>query len=627
MSMVRRRRCAVLSLLVAHLVATATAVESTTSLVFNWYSCSFYTAEDKAHDDPNAIKAQCADVAMPLCYPSVCDSNRTIVVFVKRLLATKQPADKISRALWMVQGGPGYGSPGLEPGLLDAYNAFNQTLSVYTIDNRGTGRSTILACPPTNSKLNDQQNLAYCLASLKTQYGSVAPQSFSVTSAALDIAGVINSPLFTSSDVFVYGVSYGTYTVERLMHLAPPAVKGYILDSVQSEEFDVTKDAPYYSNWDRDVGDAADQFLTYCDNDAYCSARLGPSAKKTLLDVYAALNATTSPCWSVLNTKAKAAGVATALEYVGGNLYNMLGSKEQWSLIAPYIYRIHRCSKDDIAMFSKISTKLTSRRRFKGAYLKDEGYSDVLYNNIVYNELWELPSPTIDMMAAQSKAALFGSKDTRGLASQFKEFCIYRDNTDPVCKGYPTYDGAGFVYKRDQYWNKSAAIPPDSSVLLLSGLLDPATPHKYAKDQYETMQGSNKLLLQFPYGGHGTLGTAPLEDNPKVDCANEIFYQYLHNRGNVESLDASCIAKVQKINFSNVTDPEDAIKIFGTADNVWGPDSPSLPPVPATPSTTAPLSTLSGAPNPTTTAATPTNTSPALISKSFQVFALLVVMW
>ncbi|CAK4723599.1 unnamed protein product [Aphanomyces euteiches] len=518
----------------------------------------------------------------------------------------------------MVQGGPGYGSPGLEPGLLDAYNAFNQTLSVYTIDNRGTGRSTILECPPTNSKLNDQQNLAYCLASLKTQFGSVAPQSFSVTSAALDIAGVINSPLFTSSDVFVYGVSYGTYTVERLMHLALPAVKGYILDSVQSEEFDVTKDAPYYSNWDRDVGDAGKL------------STLGPSAKKTLLDVYAALNATTSPCWSVINTKAKAAGIATALEYVGGNLYNMLGSKEQWSLIAPYIYRIHRCSKDDIAMFSKISTKLTSRRRFKGAYLKDEGYSDVLYNNIVYNELWELPSPTIDMMAAQSKAALFGSKDTRGLASQFKEFCIYRDNADPVCKGYPTYDGAGFVYKRDQYWNKSAAIPPDSSVLLLSGLLDPATPPKYAKDQYETMQGSNKLLLQFPYGGHGTLGTAPLEDNPKVDCANEIFYQYLRNRGNVESLDTTCIAKVQKLNFSNVTDPEDAIKIFGTADNVWGPDSPSLPPVPATPSTTAPLSTLSGAPNPTTTAATPTNTSPALISMSFQVFALLafsLVRW
>ncbi|RQM20856.1 hypothetical protein B5M09_009286 [Aphanomyces astaci] len=197
-------------------------MSSSTPLQFNWYACPFQTAEDGAHDDVNATPAECADVAMPLCYPGVCTSTKTINVFVKRLLAVNPPPDKQPRAMWMVQGGPGFGSPSLEPGLLDAYEAFNGTLSVYTIDHRGTGRSSILNC-----------------------------------TAAMDIATVIQAPtLFNGTDVFVYGVSFGTYTVARVMHLQPSNVKGYVLDSIQSEEFGTTKAAPYYSNWDRDVGDA-----------------------------------------------------------------------------------------------------------------------------------------------------------------------------------------------------------------------------------------------------------------------------------------------------------------------------------------------------------------------------------
>ncbi len=80
----------------------------------------------------------------------------------------------------------------------------------------------------------------------------MAPEAFSVTSAASDLAYIIENEQ-SANDVFVYGLSYGTYLVERVMHLAPAGVKGYILDSIQSEQFYTTKDAPYYSNWDRDV--------------------------------------------------------------------------------------------------------------------------------------------------------------------------------------------------------------------------------------------------------------------------------------------------------------------------------------------------------------------------------------
>ncbi|RHY73674.1 hypothetical protein DYB38_013122, partial [Aphanomyces astaci] len=536
-------------------------MSSPTPLQFNWYACPFQTAEDSAHDDVNATPAECADVAMPLCYPGVCTSTKTINVFVKRLLAINPPPDKQPRAMWMVQGGPGFGSPSLEPGLLDAYEAFNGTLSVYTIDHRGTGRSSILNCTSNGDQpkgnLNQWQALAKCHRQLKALYGTVplicstpqatvlirlhgrsmvgetsGPIGFSVTSAAMDIATVIQAPtLFNGTDVFVYGVSFGTYTVARVMHLQPSNVKGYVLDSIQSEEFGTTNAAPYYSNWDRDVGDAVDQYFAHCDKDAFCASKLGqPSSKQALVDVYAALDAKSSPCYDVLAATANATNAATPSEYVGSTLYTMLGDKSTWSLIAPFIFRLRRCSQDDVDMFGNVTTAPNAMMQTSmmstsslplfvlppnrgSAYLKDEGFSAILYNLIVFSELWEFPAPTLETIAAATTSALFGLKNTKRLPDAFQELCVYIQNNDPVCQGYPAYEsGAGFIYPRDKYWNKTAAVPPGASVLLLSGLMDPATPAKYARDQFVNMKGLDKLLLQFPFGGHGTLSTTPLAD-------------------------------------------------------------------------------------------------------------------
>ena len=61
-----------------------------------------------------------------------------------------------------------------------------------------------------------------------------------MTSAATDLSLILDDVRKSagiSSDVqdtYVFGVSYGTLLVERLMQLAPPRVKGYILDSVIS---------------------------------------------------------------------------------------------------------------------------------------------------------------------------------------------------------------------------------------------------------------------------------------------------------------------------------------------------------------------------------------------------------
>ncbi|KAF0710966.1 hypothetical protein As57867_005418, partial [Aphanomyces stellatus] len=89
---------------------------------------------------------ECAEVTMPLCHDGICKdaTNGTVTIFLKRKRSTK-PATK---SIWLLQGGPGASSVGLEPIMasLNAMPALGGAVDVYTMDHRGTGRSSRLTC-------------------------------------------------------------------------------------------------------------------------------------------------------------------------------------------------------------------------------------------------------------------------------------------------------------------------------------------------------------------------------------------------------------------------------------------------------------------------------------------------
>jgi len=51
--------------------------------------------------------AECGKFTLPLCHSGVCQSNKSIHVFVKRIVALDQSSNK---TLWILQGGPGASS-------------------------------------------------------------------------------------------------------------------------------------------------------------------------------------------------------------------------------------------------------------------------------------------------------------------------------------------------------------------------------------------------------------------------------------------------------------------------------------------------------------------------------------
>ncbi|GLE08123.1 hypothetical protein PINS_up019085 [Pythium insidiosum] len=177
---------------------------------------------------------------MPMCHDGICTSNKKIKVYVKRIKA-KGPTGK---AMWVLQGGPGYSSAGLEVFMKDLFDELKGEVSIYTMDHRGVARSSgeLFICDTADKVAqgsphglsSDFTNLPACIENVraKIEDKSVA---FSTTSAARDLVHLID--LFNKNEkVMVYGCSYGSYLAQRVIHLKPPQVAGYVVDGVVSEE-------------------------------------------------------------------------------------------------------------------------------------------------------------------------------------------------------------------------------------------------------------------------------------------------------------------------------------------------------------------------------------------------------
>lgn len=117
------------------------------------------------------------------------------------------------------------------------------SIDMYTVDHRGTGRSNYLQCDAAqafsvgspNGVFLEYTEVFDCVKDILFQIEH-KPEAFSVTSAAKDVAYLINMLNGKDAEVYVYGASYGTYWASRVMHLAPKQVKGYILDGSFDEK-------------------------------------------------------------------------------------------------------------------------------------------------------------------------------------------------------------------------------------------------------------------------------------------------------------------------------------------------------------------------------------------------------
>ncbi|TMW54980.1 hypothetical protein Poli38472_014751 [Pythium oligandrum] len=197
-------------------LVSASAAAATSLPINGWYPCSgsnfMPPGSIPGVDSTEELPFECAEVKVPLCHEGICDSGTKIDVFVKRILAQEDAS--AGKSLWVLQGGPGMSSVQMEPTMQQVYALLNGTTNVYTMDHRGTGRSTLLKCDaagaftsgsPDGATLNVTES-ARCAKDILFQIENQTV-AFSVTSAAKDIV-LLTSELNKDEEVYVYGASY-----------------------------------------------------------------------------------------------------------------------------------------------------------------------------------------------------------------------------------------------------------------------------------------------------------------------------------------------------------------------------------------------------------------------------------
>jgi pimeloyl-ACP methyl ester carboxylesterase len=437
------------------------------------------------------------------------------------------------------------------------YNQMDGLVNVYTMDHRGTGRSTLFDCVAAQSTVSGSPSggevsvdeVPACAAALEDKYGSDL-SCFSVTSAAADVSTFIST--FTAGEqTFVYGVSYGTALVERLIHIAPDEVVGFILDGIATASGSSLANVEYFSKWDSDFGEVADGFLAKCADDAFCSAKFADqSLPDTLSSLIESFDSDPNSTCAALVRDLTSGVAGFEVEPASYTLRKTLGSlfmdEDSRTLIPALAYRLARCNADDV----DVLTYFMSPKESQGsAFSEDDKFeSTLLYGLIVYSEMWESPQPSETTMLRRFTDY---SVTNGGTYSSIDQYCAFSKEDSAVCNTYDVgdYTASGIIYERDAYWNEPAEIPSQASVLLMSSKMDPQTPHKYAEYLLDALDGSAKELVTFEHATHGTLWTTPLSSSSSTTCGLLILASYVTESGDLSSLDKSCMSLIPDLSF------------------------------------------------------------------------------
>ncbi|DAZ94721.1 TPA: hypothetical protein N0F65_012674 [Lagenidium giganteum] len=509
---------------------------------------------------------QCGTFRVPLCYDGVCDSDREIDVFVKRVVGRDPPEGEKARSLWVLQGGPGASSVAMEGLMESLYYQTKGHVSIYTMDHRGTGRSHRLDCAaaqamtpgsPGGSTIRVEE-IPACIEDIRFQIDNQTA-AFSVTSAAMDLRTVIEGHQ-ADHDVFVYGLSYGTYLVERLIHLAPKPVKGFAVDGIVSESGDTVEKRSTYSNWDHDVGVVGERFLHYCEQDKFCKSKfahvddLVAFVKKLYKDLdEAAKTPGKNPCADALGSTD--VRPSYFLRTTFGDYIMQQGRR---IAIPAVIYRAARCNKEDAEALQTFVEAEAERDEHEEDIEEILYSSEMLYNIVVFSEMWEQPTPDEKTLIQWYEDAVMASDNYYVLPY----YCLFTGSKDPACKELKHLpESQPLAYERDQYWNVTAKLPEGVSALLMSGGLDVQTRRTYGELEYNDLEG-DRMLVSFHDAGHCTTFTTPTKSGGT--CGVIILASYVMANGVLADVDASCIDEVFPLKFEG--SGYEAHDVFGTTD-------------------------------------------------------------
>ena len=323
-------------------------------------------------------------------------------------------------------------------------------------------------------------------------------------------------------NVFVLGISYGTYLAQRYLQVAPDQAAGVIFDSI------CAADRCYLSEQDQWENRVAEQIMNRCADEPECAMRLGDTPWSTVETLFAAASEPDYACQ-----------IGTSPEQTKANLRTILATlmfSGPLRRVAPaFVHRMLRCNASDQAALQTMINNLF------GGTPAPSSYSFPLGVNIAIAELWEPGDPSAEELDARN-AETFSA---RGVSAQLGW----------QTEGWPRYSDplAGQL--------PSASVP----ALMMNASLDPATPLEVAQPLGEALNGPNQHFVEIPGSAHGVVTAGPLVDDPNTTCGRILAIEFMKDP--TAPLDTSCLQRTLPLGFS--VSPGLANFVFGTPD-IWG---------------------------------------------------------
>lgn len=387
--------------------------------------------------------------------------------------------------VFFLAGGPGQSAVQSYPPLDPVFRDIRKQRGVLLIDQRGTGKSNLLACPTPE----DDADAAFSPAAMQAQAAACAAQLskkadlrfYTTTDAVADLDAVRQA--IGARQVNLVGVSYGTRVAQQYAMRHPQATRSIVLDSV------VPNTLGLGNIFARNLDDALALQFGLCSKDPACKGRLGdPRAELDTLLAHLRAQPVTVDYRDARSGERKQ-GVLRA-ETVAG-LVRMYAYMPLAAGLLPLL--IHEANAGHYDGLMALARMLSG------------GMQDAMAMGM---QLSVVCSEDAGSMVARADDAgtVLGNQMAEGMAA--------------MCKVWPK----GRV-PDDFHRPLSTAVP----ALVLEGEFDPVTPPRYGREVVQTLPNGRLFVLKGQ--GHSVLGAG---------CMPKLFTQFIE-KTDAKALDGRCL--------------------------------------------------------------------------------------
>lgn len=412
-------------------------------------------------------------------------------------VVARATGEAVDDPVFYFSGGPGTAASRSARGLVEEQAELRRTRDFVFLDQRGTGRSTPLACqtPPGPARLLepifDREETAACRAALES---AADLRKYTTADAARDLDLVRRALGYERLNLI--GTSYGTRMAWTYAAMFPAHARTLLLVGPVPPGFHVP--LPFA----RGLDVALDALMTACEADAACHAAY-PSLRRDTDRAFERLREGPAPVRVIERVPGgepvTAETVMTYGEFAESVRYRFYVPQR----VADLPLMLTRAAAGDYGPIAETAT--ANRRNLSRAI------SQGMYLSVTCAE--DIPFISDEAARAASEGTRLGDYRLR----QQRE----------ACAEWPRGEGP----------HPSTAAPVATPALVEAGVSDPATPLVEARAAMALLP--NGRLIEVPHGGHSLAG---LGIDP---CLVKIERQFIE-RGDARGLDTSCVASARR---------------------------------------------------------------------------------